>query len=146
MPLFARSLIVSASLLALAPCAEAAIAQPTPPADQDLTVQEAAKIPPVQSAHDQLFQLFQESDEASLKRNPIQALFRGDLRYADRLGDNITDQYFAGERAAAEQDLAALHAIPRAQLNQTDQLAYDVFEYSTKDTLRGLQPDMLALT
>ena len=43
-------------------------------------------------------------------------------------------------------DLAALHAIPRAELNATDQVAYDVFDYSTKDTLRGLQPDMLALT
>ena len=99
-----------------------------------------------QSAHDRLFQLFKDSDEASLKRNPIQAIFRGDMRYADRLGDNITDAYYAGERAAAEQDLAALHAIPRDQLNETDQLAFDTFEFTTKDTLRGLQPDMLALT
>src|SRR5207253_4653468 len=114
----------------------------------ELTRAEAAKRPPLaaQSAHGHLFQLFKDSDEDNLKRNPLNALFRGDMRYADRLGDNITDQYYAGERAAAEHDLAALHAIPRAQLNQTDQLAYDVFEYSTKDTLRGLQPDMLALT
>jgi len=115
---------------------------------QELTPAEAAKIPPVaqQSAHDRLFQLFQDSDEANLKRNPLNALFRGDQRYADRLGDNITDAYYTGERAAAEHDLAALHAIPRDQLNETDQLAYDTFEFSTKDTLRGLQPDMLALT
>jgi len=99
-----------------------------------------------QSAHDRLFQLFTDSDEANLKRNPLNALFRGDQRYADRLGDNITDAYYAGERAAAEHDLAALHAIPRDQLNQTDQLAYDTFEFTTKDTLRGLQPDLLALT
>ena len=99
-----------------------------------------------QSAHDRLFQLFKDSDEASLKRNPIQAIFRGDMRYADRLGDNITDAYYAGERAAAEQDLAALHALPRDQLSETDQLAFDTFEFTTKDTLRGLQPDMLALT
>ena len=52
-------------------------------------------------------------------------------------GDNISDEYYAGEKAAAEHDLAALHAIPRDQLNATDQLAYDVFDYSTKDTLRG---------
>ena len=31
-----------------------------------------------QSAHDRLFQLFKASDEANLRRNPIQALFRGD--------------------------------------------------------------------
>src|SRR5258705_3519535 len=115
---------------------------------QELTPADAAKMPPVaqQSAHDRLFQLFQDSDEANLKRNPLNALFRGDQRYADRLGDNITDAYYTGERAAAEHDLAALHAIPRDQLNETDQLAYDTFEFSTKDTLRGLQPDMLALT
>jgi uncharacterized protein (DUF885 family) len=130
----AARLIVTASMLAFAVPAMAQAPAPTAaPAAQ-------------QSAHERLFQLFKDSDEASLKRNPIQALFRGDMRYADRLGDNITDAYFAGERAAAEHDLAALHAIPRDQLDQTDQLAYDVFEYSTKDTLRGLQPDMLALT
>ena len=71
---------------------------------------------------------------------------RQDMRYADRLGDYITDEYFAGERAAAEHDLAALRAIDRAKLDATDQLAYDTFEYQTKDALRGLQPDMLALT
>src|SRR5207342_3176950 len=65
---------------------------------------------------------------------------------AQHLGDGITDQYFAGERAAAEADLAGLHSIDRSALNATDQIAYDVFEFSTTDTLKGLQPDMLALT
>jgi uncharacterized protein (DUF885 family) len=74
-----------------------------------------------------------------------QRLFRGDLRYADRLGDNITDEYYAGERAARA-DLPRSTRSIRAPAQPTDQLAYDVFEYSTKDTLRGLQPDMLALT
>ena len=105
-----------------------------------------AAIAAAETPHDRLFRLFKESDEASLKRNPINAIFRGDLRYADHLGDNITDQYYAAERAAAEKDLADLHAINRAELDATDQIAYDVFEYTTKDTLRGLQPDMLALT
>ena len=150
-------LILSASVLAFAaPAAAQAPApaqaapswEPAQTAAAELTPAEAAKIPAVsqQSAHDRLFQLFKDSDEASLKRNPINALFRGDMRYADRLGDFITDQYYAAERAASESDLAALRAIPRDQLNQTDQLAYDVFEFNTKDTLRGLQPDMLALT
>ena len=150
-------LILSASVLAFAvpasaqtpaPAQAAPSWEPAQTAAAELTPAEAAKIPAVsqQSAHDRLFQLFKDSDEASLKRNPINALFRGDLRYAEHLGDNITDQYYAAERAASESDLAALRAIPRDQLNQTDQLAYDVFEFNTKDTLRGLQPDMLALT
>jgi uncharacterized protein (DUF885 family) len=134
--MLAGRLILSASLLALA----------MPASGQSPAATTPAAAPAQQSAHDRLFQLFKDSDEASLKRNPISALFRGDLRYADRLGDGITDAYFAGERAAAEHDLTALHAIPRGKLNATDQLAYDVFEYSTEDTLRSLQPDVLALT
>ena len=134
--MIAARLILSASLLTMTvPAAAQAPAPAAPAAAQEQ-----------QSAHDRLFQLFKDSDEANLKRNPINALFRGDMRYADRLGDFITDQYYAAERAAAESDLTNLHAIPRDQLNETDQLAYDVFEFNTKDTLRGLQPDLLALT
>lgn len=98
-----------------------------------------------QNADARLKQLFTDSDEATLKRNPINALFRGDLRYADRLGDYITDAYYAAERKAAEQDLKRLTAINRAALNPTDQIAYDVFKWQTETNLRGLQPDMLAL-
>jgi uncharacterized protein (DUF885 family) len=98
-----------------------------------------------QSAHERLFKLFKDSDEASLKRNPIQALFRGDMRYADRLGDLFSDKHYQGEKAAAQRDLAALHGIPRAQLSATDQIAYDVFDYQTKDALRGYQPDLMRL-
>ena len=144
MPSFTRRLTVSASLIALGACASVA---PPAPVATPATV-EAPPAPAVaeKSAHDRLFDLFKASDEASLQRNPLNALFRGDLRYADRLGDGITDEYYAAERAAGEADLAALRAIPRGELNATDQVAYDVFEYSTKDTLRGLQPDLLALT
>ena len=41
--------------------------------------------------------LFYDSDEASLKRNPISAIFRGDLRYADRIGDWFTPQQLLAE-------------------------------------------------
>jgi len=128
------AILLSTALLSIAPVA----AQTAPSA--------ATPVATAETPHEQLFRLFKESDEASLKRNPLSAIFRGDLRYADHLGDNITDQYFAAERAASEADLAALHAINRAGLDATDQIAYDVFEFSTKDTLRGLQPAMLALT
>ena len=143
MTMLVRGLIASASFVALAACAQTPPAAPPPP-----PIMEAVSAPavPQVSAHDTLFQLFKDSDEASLRRNPLNAIFRGDMRYADRFGDYITDEYFAAEKAAAEHDLAALHAIPRDQLNSTDQLAYDVFEFQTNDTLRGLQPDLLALT
>jgi uncharacterized protein (DUF885 family) len=98
------------------------------------------------SPHGRLHRLFHESDEANLRRNPISAIFRGDLRYADRLGDFFTDEYTAAEKAAAEQDLAGLAAIDRSALNETDRLAYDVFKYTRENDLRDLQPDLLALT
>jgi uncharacterized protein (DUF885 family) len=116
------------------------------PAEIAPPVEAAPAAAPAETAHDRLFRLFKETDEANLKRNPLNALFRGDMRYADHLGDFITDQYYANEKAASEHDLAELHAIDRASLNATDQLAYDVFEFSTQDTLRGYQPDLLALT
>ena len=93
-----------------------------------------------------LRRLFEESDEASLRRNPLSAMFRGDFRYADRLGDYITDEYFAAERAADEADLAVLAAIDREALSPTDRLAYDVFRYGKDVSLRGTRPEILALT
>ena len=127
-------LALSASLLAFA-VSSGAEAQPAAPLSATQ-----------QSAHDRLFRLFKDSDEASLKRNPLQALVRGDMRYADRLGDLFSDAHFQAEKAAAEQDLSGLHAIPRGDLSADDQIAYDVFDYQTKDNLRSLQPDILTLT
>lgn len=146
-----RLLLIGSSLVALAGCATTA-----PEVAAPAVVAEAAPAPapaPQPSAediakaeHDRLFALFAKSDEDSLRRNPLSALFRGDLRYADRLGDNISDAYYAAEKQAAEQDLAGLAAIDRAKLNPTDAIAYDVFKFSTEDTLRGYQEDVLSLT
>ena len=128
-------LFLAASVIAVA-CSGASVAQPTATAAQ----------PAAETPHDRLFRLFKDSDEAQLKRNPIFGIFRGDLRYADQFGDYITDEYLAKEKAASEADLAALHAIDRAALNPTDQLAYDVFEFATKDTLKGYEPEYLDVT
>jgi uncharacterized protein (DUF885 family) len=127
----AARLILSVSLVAMTPF--------TPLAAQAPVTSAQAK------AHDRLFDVFKQSDEASLQRNPLQALFRGDLRYADRLGDFFSDAHYQAERAAAEHDLAALHAVPRAELNPTDQIAYDVFENQTEETLKGFAPDLLEI-
>jgi len=101
---------------------------------------------PAQSEHDRLFALFAASDEADLKRNPLSALNRGDLRYADRLGDFFTDAHDAAEQAAGEADLAALHHIDRAKLNETDRLAYDVFEWQLQIALKAYRDPELRRT
>src|SRR5947209_20277348 len=133
MPKLARCLILTC-LLALLPLSTASAQVPC-----------CGPAVPLTTPHDRLFELFKQSDEASLRRNPLQALYRGDMRYADRLGDLYSDAHFQGEKAAAEHDLAALHAIPRGELNTADQLAYDVFDYQTRDTLRGLSPELLPI-
>jgi uncharacterized protein (DUF885 family) len=133
--------LLAATLLTAASAGVTA-AQPAPA----VTPPPGASAPVENEAGARLRRLFHESDEANLRRNPITALFRGDFRYADRLGDYMSDAYFAGEREAAEQDLAALRRIDRNALNATDRLAYDVFEYQRREDLADVQPDMLALT
>ncbi|MEA3032505.1 MAG: hypothetical protein QOH86_521, partial [Sphingomonadales bacterium] len=111
-----------------------------------------AKAPATQAASARLTEgqklaaLFRDSDEASLRRNPIQALFRGDLRYAGEFGDYITDRYIAGEKAAAQSDLAALARIDRSKLTPDERISYDVFKWQTDLTLRGYAPNLVKAT
>jgi len=128
-------LLAAISLAAISAGAVPAVAQTAPASPAAAPDSEGAR----------LARLFHESDEANLKRNPVGAIFRGDLRYADRLGDFITDAYFEKERAASQADLDALHRIDRSKLSETDRIAYDVFEWQTKDALKNLEPRMLAL-
>ncbi|MES2288966.1 MAG: DUF885 domain-containing protein [Pseudomonadota bacterium] len=93
----------------------------------------------------QLQQLFKDSDEAQLKRQPIFALFRGDLRYADRLGDFFSDAATEANYQADKTDLAGLARIDRSKLNSTDQIAYDTFKRNTELDMAGLTPAMRAL-
>ena len=90
--------------------------------------------------------LFAADDEASLQRNPLSAMFRGDMRYADRFGDFISDAYFADERKAAETNLEALKSIDRDRLDATDKIAYDVFKQNQTDALKGLSKEIMDLT
>lgn len=128
-------LALSAALLLIG-AAPAAVAQQAPPAaTADVQAREGER----------LKALFAASDEAGLKRNPLNGIFRGDLRYADRLGDYLTDAHTAAELAAAEADLKGLQAIDRAKLSPVDQIAYDVFDNQTRIALRGFEPALLRL-
>lgn len=105
----------------------------------------AARTTAPASADARLRQLFHDSDEGSLRRNPVQALFRGDMRYADQLGDFFSDAHLAAEEAATRQDLATLATIDRARLTPVDQIAYDVFKQQAELNLRGYAPDLIAV-
>ncbi|MEZ5711917.1 MAG: DUF885 domain-containing protein [Sphingobium sp.] len=106
----------------------------------------ASATPAKQTESEKLHALFASSDEAYLGRAPLSALRRGDLRYADQFGDYISDAYYDTERKAAQDELATLHAINREALSPVDKIAYDVFEQDREDTLKGLTPEIMALT
>lgn len=127
-------LILLAGAALTAPFATPAVAQTAPAAAT------------TQTEGQRLAALFAADDEASLKRNPLNALFRGDMRYADRFGDFISDEYFANERKAAEANLENLKTIDREKLNATDKIAYDVFKQSQVDALKGLSKEIMDLT
>src|SRR5687767_2090680 len=86
--------------------------------------------------------LFKRSDEDSLRRNPLQALSRGDMRYADRLGDYFSDASYEEARQAARHELAALARIDRAALSPDEQVAYDVFKWDRETELQGLEGEV----
>ncbi len=97
-------------------------------------------------AKQQLDALFRQSDEDNLRRNPLSALFRGDMRYAAVFGDYISDEYYAKEKAADEAELRRLLAIDRSALSPTDRIAYDVFRRGKEQSLKGFDPAIMATT
>lgn len=99
-----------------------------------------------QSAAADLKALFSASDEADLQRNPLNALYRGDLRHADRLGDFFSDAAIEAERAALTADLAALARIDRNSLSAEDRISHDVFRWTRQNSLDGLAPQLTALS
>ena len=127
-------LLAAASLALAAP----AVAK-RPPLHRHPAVATAAASPAAQ-----LKRLFADADEANLKRNPLNAIFRGDMRYADQFGDGITDEYFAREKAAAQSELAALAKIDRRALSPTDRVSYDVFKWQRTNDLDGFAPAIMA--
>jgi uncharacterized protein (DUF885 family) len=135
-----RIALLASAGLSLAACATTA-PETAPP-----RVESAESAATTQSEHELLFALFADADERELKLNPISALFRGDMRYADRLGDFLTDEYNEASRADAQSNLEQLRAIDRSALNETDRLAYDVFAYNQEQALKGLTDEILALT
>lgn len=146
-----RILIATTSAAALSACATTGSMNEDARADtaQTTTSQEAMQrevaTETQTDAHERLFALFADADERSLALNPLSALFRGDLRYADQLGNFLEDEYTIASRADAQQNLDALRQIDRSKLSPTDQLAHDVFEYNQQDELNGLTDEIVAL-
>ncbi|WP_420933697.1 DUF885 domain-containing protein [Alteromonas sp. A081] len=99
-----------------------------------------------QNEHETLFALFAASDERNLALNPVMAIFRGDMRRADRLGDFLTDAHDLASRTNTQLNLSELAQIDRSKLDDTDKLAYDVFKYNQERALEMSSPEISALT
>ena len=130
--------------------ATAALALPAGPALAQETVSAGAGAATTaaapQSEHDRLHALFADADARELALNPLGRLFRGDDKDADRLGDFLTDSQWIAARTDTRLNLALLAQIDRAKLNETDQLAYDVFKYQQDSALAGQTDEIRALT
>jgi uncharacterized protein (DUF885 family) len=124
-------LLLAASLAVAVP----ALAQPKPAVTATATTPAA-----------QLRALFDASDAADLNRNPLGRIFRGDLSHAGEFGDGISDAWFATEKQAVVDDLAALAAIDRNALNANDRVSYDVFKWQRSTDLKAFDPAILAAT
>ncbi|NDW22448.1 DUF885 domain-containing protein [Alteromonas hispanica] len=136
-----RKMLAVSSAVALALSTSVAIANSHNDALKESTVMQKA-----QNEHEKLFALFEASDERNLALNPVMAIFRGDMRRADRLGDFLTDAHDLASRTNTQLNLSELAQIDRSKLDDTDKLAYDVFKYNQERALEMSSPEISALT
>ncbi len=91
---------------------------------------------------DTLAALFASADEAALALDPLEAMLRGDMRYAAEFGDYVTLEYFTRLQTNAREQMRRLDAIDRTLLPAHDRIAYDAFAYQNRQLLdffdRGL--------
>lgn len=91
---------------------------------------------------DALAALFVDADEAALALDPLEAMLRGDMRYAAEFGDYVTLEYFTRLQTNAREQMRRLDAIDRTLLSAQDRIAYDAFAYQNRQLLdffdRGL--------
>lgn len=136
-----RKMLAVSSAVALALSTSVAIANSHNDALKEPTVMQKA-----QNEHEKLFALFAASDERNLALNPVMAIFRGDMRRADRLGDFLTDAHDLASRTNTQLNLSELAQIDRSKLDDTDKLAYDVFKYNQERALEMSSPEISVLT
>jgi uncharacterized protein (DUF885 family) len=131
--LFASLLLATTGILAATSAAGQALPPPVP-------------LPGDSTEDTRLKRLFYDSDERDLALDPISAILRGDMRYADRFGDYLTEAATARDRRNLQADLAALKAVDRARLTPVDRIAYDVFRHNAEVNLRGYAPAIQSVT
>ena len=124
--------LAAAVLLAWAP------AQAATPATKPAAVEKApAKSEPQARKH--FLALADEYWDAVAKFNPVDATQNGDNRFDDQIGMAISPAERAKQFDRYRAFSKRLHAIPRAQLNRSDRISYDVLTFELK-TLLSYEP------
>ncbi len=80
--------------------------------------------------------LFEDYDEAFLELNPLNATFRGDYRFNDRLENTLTDEYFEKSRYLSSSFLDRVNAINPDLLQGQGLLSYRIFK---RDRLQEIE-------
>jgi uncharacterized protein (DUF885 family) len=93
---------------------------------------------PSNAAGQKLQDFFAAEWDYTMQQNPVTASLLGDRRFNDRWEDASLGAYEAQQRHA-QQALQRLQQINRAQLNQADQLSYDLFKNRLEMAIEGFQ-------
>ncbi|MBA3056283.1 MAG: DUF885 domain-containing protein [Sphingomonadales bacterium] len=140
MVLRSRGLALATAFLAVAPAL--ATPQPQPRA---IPAEIAAAARP-HSEDARLVALFADDARRTDALDPLDQLSRGETGAPRQLELIFTDTLSRRRLAAAQQSLAALARIDRAQLTPARQISYDAFAWNKRDELDWLQPDIRILT
>ena len=83
--------------------------------------------------------LVEDYFEAYLKLNPLTATFIGDMRYNDRLANNLSPQYRADSERLNRVYLERLKAVHATKLDRQDRLTYETFKLDREQELEMLE-------
>ncbi|PZQ22424.1 MAG: DUF885 domain-containing protein [Sphingopyxis macrogoltabida] len=92
-----------------------------------------------------LHTLLEQSEAADAALDPLRAVRSGRRPEGPLFVDPLGDAYAATLRANKVRDLAALGAIDRTALPPVDRIAYDVFDYKTRQTLALFDDGLFAV-
>lgn len=79
--------------------------------------------------HAALQNVFQSYHEAYLKLNPINAMFEGDYRFNDILGNGLTPEYLKQSEQLERVYVRKLKTVDYRALDDEDKISYDIFKY-----------------
>ncbi|RVU01715.1 DUF885 domain-containing protein [Mucilaginibacter limnophilus] len=86
-----------------------------------------------------LAKIFDNYYESYLKFDPITATYIGDVRYNSQLPNTLSESYINNFKGFLTSYLDSVKTFNRAELNEEDQLSYDIFLYEAQTTLDGFK-------